>query len=108
MITPSGPHVVIPKRGMLELRCHDNATTSGTPSRLKWLRERGRRLEEEVEEGGVTKVKVLSVQPYHMGRYMCVNNNTMEHSSIYVYVKGGYSKQKHRTAGGCVYPQPMK
>lgn len=71
----------------MELRCHDNATTSGTPSRLKWLRERGRRLEGEVEEGGATLVKVSSVQPYHMGRYVCVNNNTMEHSSIYVYVK---------------------
>lgn len=89
VITPSGPHVVVPKRGRMELRCHDNATTSGTPSGLKWARERGRRLEGEVEEGGATLLKVSSVQPYHMGRYMCVNNNTKEHSSIYVYVKGG-------------------
>lgn len=89
VITPNGPHIVVPKRGKLELRCHDNATMSGAPSRLRWLRERARRLEGEVEEGGVAYVKVSSVQTYHMGRYVCVNNSTMEHSSIYVYVKGG-------------------
>lgn len=107
VITPSGPHVVVPKRGRLELRCHDNVTTSDTPSRLKWLRERrGRRLDGEVEEGGVTYIKVPTVQPYHMGRYMCINNNTMEHSSIYVYVKGGYKKWGAEI--GCVCPQQMK
>lgn len=89
VITPSGPHVVIPKRGRLELRCHDAAATPGTPSRLKWLRERGRRLEGEVEEGGAVYVKVPAAQPYHMGRYTCVSNKTTDHSSIYVYVKGG-------------------
>ncbi|KAM3623906.1 uncharacterized protein V6R79_017019 [Siganus canaliculatus] len=87
IISPSGPHVVVPKRGKLELRCHDNATTSDVPSRLKWQRERARRLEGEVEDSGVAYVKVSSVQTYHMGRYVCVNNSTMEHSSIYVYVK---------------------
>lgn len=87
VISPSGPHIVIPKRGKLELRCHDNATTSDIPSRLRWQRERARRLEGEVEESGVAYVKVSSVQAYHMGRYVCVNNSTMEHSSIYVYVK---------------------
>lgn len=88
VISPSGPHVIVPKRGKLELRCHDNATTPDTASRLRWLRERARRIEGEVEEGGITYIKVPSVQTYHMGRYVCVNNNTMEHSSIYVYVKG--------------------
>lgn len=92
VITPNGPHIVVPKRGKLELRCHDNATMSGAPSRLRWLRERARRLEGEVEEGGVAYVKVSAVQAYHMGRYVCVNNSTMEHSSIYVYVKGGYMR----------------
>ncbi|XP_049901281.1 KIT proto-oncogene, receptor tyrosine kinase b isoform X3 [Epinephelus moara] len=87
VILPSGPHIVVPKRGKLELRCHDNATTSGAPSRLRWQRERGRRLEGEVEDGGVVYVKVSAAQAYHMGRYVCVNNNTLEHSSIYVYVK---------------------
>uniref|UniRef100_A0A3B4YP85 Mast/stem cell growth factor receptor Kit n=1 Tax=Seriola lalandi dorsalis TaxID=1841481 RepID=A0A3B4YP85_SERLL len=87
VISPSGPHIVVPKRGKLELRCHDNATTPGTPSSLRWQRERSRRLEGEVEEGGVAYVKVPSVQALHMGRYVCVNNSTLEHSSIYVYVK---------------------
>uniref|UniRef100_A0A671YHP7 Mast/stem cell growth factor receptor Kit n=1 Tax=Sparus aurata TaxID=8175 RepID=A0A671YHP7_SPAAU len=87
IISPSGPHIVIPKRGRLELHCHDNATTSGAPSKLRWQRERARRPEGEVEEGGVAYVRVPAVQVYHMGRYVCVNNSTLEHSSIYVYVK---------------------
>ncbi|XP_075318861.1 KIT proto-oncogene, receptor tyrosine kinase b isoform X3 [Odontesthes bonariensis] len=87
IISPSGPHIVVPKKGKLELRCHDNATTSGTPSKLRWQREKARRLEGEVEEGGVASVRLSAVQVYHMGRYMCVNNSTLEHSSIYVYVK---------------------
>uniref|UniRef100_A0A8D3D1M1 Mast/stem cell growth factor receptor Kit n=1 Tax=Scophthalmus maximus TaxID=52904 RepID=A0A8D3D1M1_SCOMX len=69
------------------LRCHDNATTPDAPPSLRWQWERARRLEGEVEEGGVAYVKVPSVQALHMGRYVCVNNSTLEHSSIYVYVK---------------------
>ncbi|XP_034439096.1 KIT proto-oncogene, receptor tyrosine kinase b isoform X1 [Hippoglossus hippoglossus] len=87
VISPSGPHIVVPKRGKLELRCHDNTTTPGAPSSLRWQWERSRRLEGEVEDGGVAYVKVPSVQGFHMGRYVCVNNSTLEHSSIYVYVK---------------------
>lgn len=90
VISPAGPHVVIPKRGKLELRCHDNATTSGAPSNLRWQREKARRLEGEVEEGGVAYVRVSAAQTYHMGRYVCINNSSLEHSSIYVYVKGGF------------------
>ncbi|XP_072319112.1 KIT proto-oncogene, receptor tyrosine kinase b [Eucyclogobius newberryi] len=88
VISPSGPHVVVPKGGRLELRCHENTTVSGVPlSRLRWQRERVRRLEGEVEEGAAVSVRVSSAQAYHMGRYVCVNNSTLEHSSIYVYVK---------------------
>uniref|UniRef100_A0A3Q3IEV0 receptor protein-tyrosine kinase n=1 Tax=Monopterus albus TaxID=43700 RepID=A0A3Q3IEV0_MONAL len=87
VISPSGPHIVVPKGGKLELRCHDNATTSGPLSKLRWQREKARRVEGETEEGGVAYVKVSAVHAYHMGRYVCVNNSTLEHSSIYVYVK---------------------
>lgn len=87
VISPSRPHIVVPKRGKLELRCYDNSTTSGAPTTLRWQKERARRVEGETEEGSVAYVKVSSVQPYHMGRYVCVNNSTLEHSSIYVYVK---------------------
>ncbi|XP_068448220.1 KIT proto-oncogene, receptor tyrosine kinase b [Clinocottus analis] len=87
VISPGGPHVVVPKRGRLELRCRDNATASGAPSSLRWQRERARRLEGEVEEGAAASVTVAAAQAYHMGRYVCVNNSTLEHSSVYVYVK---------------------
>ncbi|XP_049575743.1 KIT proto-oncogene, receptor tyrosine kinase b isoform X1 [Syngnathus scovelli] len=87
VISPSGPHIVIPKRGKLELYCHDNATTPGATSRLRWQRENARRLEGEVEEAGAAIVKVPAVQNYHMGRYVCINNSTRERASIYVYVK---------------------
>lgn len=101
VISPSGPHIVVPKRGKLELYCHDNATMSGTPSRLRWQKERTRRLEGEMEEGGVAYVKVSAVQAYHMGRYVCLNNSTLEHSSIYVYVKGGCSRRLGEGRGVC-------
>ncbi|KAF7650754.1 hypothetical protein LDENG_00121000 [Lucifuga dentata] len=87
IISPSGPHIVVPKRGRLELSCHDDAAMPDTLSGLRWQRERARRLEGEVEEGGVVYVKVPLAQAYHMGHYVCVNNSTLEHSSIYVYVK---------------------
>uniref|UniRef100_A0A8C7IJ37 receptor protein-tyrosine kinase n=1 Tax=Oncorhynchus kisutch TaxID=8019 RepID=A0A8C7IJ37_ONCKI len=104
VIFPSGPHLVVPKGGALELRCHDNNTN--TPSTvvsrgLRWQRERGRRLEGEVEEGGgVVFVRVQSAQGYHMGRYTCVNNNTKEHSSIYVFVKDPQSPFQRSMVNG--------
>ncbi|CAL8287470.1 unnamed protein product [Arctogadus glacialis] len=88
LISPAGPHVVVPKRGRLELRCHDDEDESGGPwSGVRWQRDRARRLEGEAEEGGAVYVRVAAAQPYHMGRYVCVNNSTREHSSIYVYVR---------------------
>uniref|UniRef100_A0A8C5ARN0 receptor protein-tyrosine kinase n=1 Tax=Gadus morhua TaxID=8049 RepID=A0A8C5ARN0_GADMO len=88
LISPAGPHVVVPKRGRLELRCHDDEDASGGPwSGVRWQRDRARRLEGEAEEGGAVYVRVAAAQPYHMGRYVCVNNSTREHSSIYVYVR---------------------
>lgn len=89
VISPSGPHLVVPKGGKLELHCHDNATMSDVPATLKWEKEKARRLEGEVEEGRLAFVRVAEVQGYHMGRYVCVNNKTLERSTIYVYIKGG-------------------
>uniref|UniRef100_A0A667WZV9 receptor protein-tyrosine kinase n=1 Tax=Myripristis murdjan TaxID=586833 RepID=A0A667WZV9_9TELE len=100
VISPSGPHVVVPKRGKLELSCHDDATLSGAPSRVRWQRERARRLEGEVEEDGVAYIKVSAAQAYHMGRYVCVNNSTLEHSSIYVYVKDPQNAFQHTMVNG--------
>ncbi|XP_030588402.1 KIT proto-oncogene, receptor tyrosine kinase b isoform X2 [Archocentrus centrarchus] len=87
LISPSGPHIIVPKRGKLELRCYDNATTSSTPPRLRWYRDKSRKLDGEVQEGNVAFIKLSAVQLNHMGRYICVNNVTLEQSSIYVFVK---------------------
>uniref|UniRef100_A0A1A7XJR8 receptor protein-tyrosine kinase n=1 Tax=Iconisemion striatum TaxID=60296 RepID=A0A1A7XJR8_9TELE len=92
VISPSGPHIVVPKKGKLELSCHDNATVS----QLKWGNDRNRKLEVEVEEGGVASVRVSAVQAYHMGRYTCVNIITKEQSSIYVFVTD-FKNAFHRT-----------
>ncbi|KAM6971765.1 KIT proto-oncogene, receptor tyrosine kinase b [Aplochiton taeniatus] len=97
VISPGGPHVVVPRGRRLELRCHDDAGAGGgadgsgaaPQGAVRWQRGRARRLEgEATEEGGtVAYVKVASAQANHMGRYVCVNNGTLKQSSIYVYVK---------------------
>lgn len=98
----------MPKKGKLELRCHDNSTVSGAASRLRWLREKARRLEGVADEDGVALVRVSSAQSYHMGRYMCVNNVTLEQSSIFVYVKGGCSEVRTRGQGAPVVEERSK
>ncbi|XP_014899299.1 KIT proto-oncogene, receptor tyrosine kinase b isoform X1 [Poecilia latipinna] len=91
VIFPSEPHIVVPKKGKLQLRCHDNATASGAPFLLRWQREKNRKLEGEVEEGKVASLSLSGVQAQQMGWYVCVNNNTQENSSIFVYVKDPHS-----------------
>ncbi|MEQ2176088.1 hypothetical protein GOODEAATRI_024505 [Goodea atripinnis] len=111
VIFPSGPHVVVPNKGKLELHCHDN-TTSGAPSMLRWQREKTRRLEGEVGEGGSASLRMSVVRIYHMGRYVCINNSTLEHSSIYVYVKDPQNAFQHtmldsilvRAGEDCIIP----
>ncbi|XP_047222050.1 KIT proto-oncogene, receptor tyrosine kinase b isoform X3 [Girardinichthys multiradiatus] len=111
VIFPSGPHVVVPNKGKLELHCHDN-TTSGAPSMLRWQREKTRRLEGEVGEGGAASLRMSVVRIYHMGRYVCINNSTLEHSSIYVYVKDSQNAFQHtmldsilvRAGEDCIIP----
>uniref|UniRef100_A0AAX7VCC7 receptor protein-tyrosine kinase n=1 Tax=Astatotilapia calliptera TaxID=8154 RepID=A0AAX7VCC7_ASTCA len=95
LISPGGPHIVVPKKGKLELRCYDNATTSGAPPRLRWYRDKSRKLDGEVQEGNVAFVRLSAAQLNHMGRYICVNNITLEQSSIYVYVKDPYNAFLH-------------
>uniref|UniRef100_A0A6Q2YE27 receptor protein-tyrosine kinase n=1 Tax=Esox lucius TaxID=8010 RepID=A0A6Q2YE27_ESOLU len=99
VISPRGAHLVVPKGGVLELRCHDDNTT--THRGLRWQRERGRRLEGEVEEaGGAVSIRVASALGYHMGRYTCINNSTKEHSSIYVYIRDPQSPFQRSMVNG--------
>ncbi|KAF7686778.1 KIT proto-oncogene, receptor tyrosine kinase b [Silurus meridionalis] len=85
VITPNGPHLVILKGGQLELHCEDN--TRFDPGRLRWHRDKGRRIEGEQVVDGATVINLASIQPQHMGRYTCENTQTREKSSIYIYVK---------------------
>lgn len=86
VITPDVPHLVILKGGQLELRCEDN--TRFDADRLRWHRDKGRRIEGEQAEDGATVINLASVQLQHMGRYTCESTQTGEKSSIYIYVKG--------------------
>lgn len=88
VITPNVPHLVIQKGGQLELRCEDN--TRFDANRLRWNRDKGRRIEGEQAEDGASVINLTSIQLQHMGRYTCVSTQTGEKSSIYIYVKGQY------------------
>ncbi|KAK2908735.1 hypothetical protein Q8A67_004572 [Cirrhinus molitorella] len=83
VITPNATHLVIPKGGQLELSCHDDAEAS----KVRWMREKGRKIEGGLEEDGASIILLTSTQVQHMGRYICENTQTEEKSSIYVYVK---------------------
>ncbi|XP_023811723.1 mast/stem cell growth factor receptor kita [Oryzias latipes] len=100
VISPSGPHLVVPKGGKLELHCHDDDRTSNVPATLRWEKEKARRMEGEVEEGRVASVRVTEVQGYHMGRYVCVNNKTLERSTIYVYIKDPHNAFQRSMVNG--------
>uniref|UniRef100_A0A8B9JHA1 receptor protein-tyrosine kinase n=1 Tax=Astyanax mexicanus TaxID=7994 RepID=A0A8B9JHA1_ASTMX len=85
VITPNVPHLVILKGGQLELHCDDD--TEAGVGKVRWQREKGKRIDGDREEDGATIINVSSAQPQHMGRYTCVNTRTEEKSSIYIYVK---------------------
>lgn len=86
VITPNATHLVIPKGGQLELSCYDDAEAS----KVRWMREKGRKIEGGQEEAGASIILLTSTQVQHMGRYICENTKTEEKSSIYIYVKGGF------------------
>ncbi|XP_051982919.1 mast/stem cell growth factor receptor kita-like [Xyrauchen texanus] len=85
VITPDAPHLVILKGGQLDLRCHDDA--AARTGRVRWLREKGRRIDGEREEDRASVILLVSTQMQHMGRYTCENTETGAKSSIYIYVK---------------------
>ncbi|KAI4896207.1 hypothetical protein NFI96_030855 [Prochilodus magdalenae] len=85
IITPDSPHLVILKGEHLELRCHDDTETGA--GKVRWQREKVKRIEGDREEDGAVIITLVSTQPQHMGRYTCENTQTGERSSIYVYVK---------------------
>ncbi|TRY66258.1 hypothetical protein DNTS_006736 [Danionella cerebrum] len=85
VITPEAAHLVILKGEQLHLRCHDDAESSR--GRVRWIREKGRRIEGELKEPEASVILLNFTQTQHMGNYTCENTETREKSFIYVYVK---------------------
>ncbi|XP_066505647.1 KIT proto-oncogene, receptor tyrosine kinase b [Hoplias malabaricus] len=85
VITPDAPHLVILKGGQLDLQCHDDIEADR--GKVRWQREKGKRIEGDREEDGASIISLSSIQSQHMGLYTCENTQTGKNSSIYVYVK---------------------
>ncbi|XP_065110676.1 KIT proto-oncogene, receptor tyrosine kinase b [Paramisgurnus dabryanus] len=84
VIVPDAPHLVILKGEQLQLSCY---VGEGNTGGVRWLRDKGRRIEGEREEDGASVISLTSTQMQHMGRYTCENTNTSAKTSIYIYVK---------------------
>ncbi|NP_001137390.1 KIT proto-oncogene, receptor tyrosine kinase b precursor [Danio rerio] len=85
VITPDAPHLVILKGKQLYLRCHDDADVNA--GRVRWLRDKGRRIEGELKDDEASVILLNITETQHMGNYTCENTETEEKSSIYIYVK---------------------
>lgn len=79
-ITPARPHVVIQLNEPFKLRCQGE-------NRIQWKRERSKLLAANNIDGMLT-YSIEKALPTHMGRYICQEEGSKEHASIYVYVKG--------------------
>ncbi|KAI1887913.1 hypothetical protein AGOR_G00195380 [Albula goreensis] len=82
VITPSSPHLVVPKGSTFSLLCQDSGHVAWQwPNRLK-----RRKAEGEEQVGGRALISIPAAQGIHMGRYTC-SNPQGQHNSIYVFVK---------------------
>lgn len=80
-IAPSGSHIVVSVNAPFELRCQ------GVKA-MQWQREERPKVRGEKKTDGMSILHIPRAQPVHMGRYICLEESSMEQASIYVYVKG--------------------
>lgn len=85
-ITPAGPHIVVLLNAPLELHCR------GVKA-MQWQREERPKVRGEKKIDGMSTLYIPRAQPAHMGRYICLEENSKEKASIYVYVKGRVMKR---------------
>ncbi|KAE8294517.1 Mast/stem cell growth factor receptor Kit [Larimichthys crocea] len=79
-IAPSGSHIVVSVNAPFELRCQ------GVKA-MQWQREERPKVRGEKKTDGMSILHIPRAQPVHMGRYICLEESSMEQASIYVYVK---------------------
>ncbi|TKS75028.1 Mast/stem cell growth factor receptor [Collichthys lucidus] len=79
-ISPSGSHIVVSLNAPFELRCQ------GVKA-MQWQREERPKVRGEKKTDGMSILHIPRAQPVHMGRYICLEESSMEQASIYVYVK---------------------
>ncbi|XP_068448929.1 mast/stem cell growth factor receptor kita [Clinocottus analis] len=79
-ISPAGPHLVAPLNAPFELHCQGD-------EEMQWQREDRPKVRGERRVSGMSTLRIPRAQPVHMGRYICLEESTKEHASIYVYVK---------------------
>uniref|UniRef100_A0A673AVJ8 receptor protein-tyrosine kinase n=1 Tax=Sphaeramia orbicularis TaxID=375764 RepID=A0A673AVJ8_9TELE len=75
-----GPHLVVELNGPFGLRCQGEKV-------MYWRREDRIKVRGEKQTDGMSTLHVLKAQPVHMGRYICTEEVSGEHASIYVFVK---------------------
>lgn len=73
----------MPLDGNLILHCHGDGP-------VQWHRDErpGRTMREEQRSNRLSTITVTKVKPFHMGKYVCLEEQSGEKSTIYVFVKG--------------------
>nr|XP_061834084.1 mast/stem cell growth factor receptor kita isoform X2 [Nerophis lumbriciformis] len=79
IITPAGPHLVVPLNAPFDLRCQGD-------KEMQWQREERPKVRGERRTEGVSALHIARAQPLHMGRYVCLERTSGQQTSIYVYV----------------------
>ncbi|XP_037326310.2 mast/stem cell growth factor receptor kita isoform X2 [Pungitius pungitius] len=79
-VAPAGPYLVVPLNAPIELRCHGD-------KEVQWQREDRPKVRGEKRVAGMSTLHIPKALPFHMGRYICLEESSKERSSIYIYVK---------------------
>lgn len=79
-IDPPDPYIVVMLNRPFELLCRGQ-------KEMQWHREDRLRVRGEKKTDGVSTIHIARANPGTMGRFICLEENSQETTSIYVYVK---------------------
>ncbi|CAG5862335.1 unnamed protein product [Menidia menidia] len=79
-IIPAQSHLVVLREKPFDLRCQSDNKT-------QWRREDWNKPLKAKQIDGMWTLQISRAQPVNMGRYICLDENSREQASIYVYVK---------------------